>query len=143
MDKRILVVDSNQQVGSTTARVLADGHYVTSFVTTFEDALSEVSRECPDLVITAVRLGPYNGIHLALRCRMHCPEVPVLMLGVGSDAKLADDARSLDVRFVMRPPTYAELLLLVRESLGGDAASGVEMPAADAVDLGIESKPKP
>ncbi len=143
MDKRILVVDSNQQVGAATARVLADAQYDTRFVATFGEALGEVTRQCPDLVITAVRLGHYNGIHLALRCRLQCPDVPVLIMGVGSDAKLADDASSMDMRFALRPPTYAALLLLVREALGGDAASDGERPPADDPDLRTQFKPKP
>jgi hypothetical protein len=75
MSFRILIVDPNSAAitsGIESALVEA-GHRVAS-VCTFEQASLQLSLDCPDLLVTAVRLGAFNGMHLLFRFRAACPE---------------------------------------------------------------------
>ena len=116
MTSRILVVYSNEPAAAGLTSILKAAGYEAHAVTTFEGALGEITERCPDLLVTAVRLGRFNGLHLSLRCHGTNPDLPILVVGIGSDAALANEAADYDVRFVVNPPTM-ELLATIREML--------------------------
>jgi DNA-binding NtrC family response regulator len=113
---RILVVHSSAPTSAALAAILRDAGYDAAPVSTFEAALKEVSTRCPDLLVTSVRLGSFNGLHLSLRCHAMHPDLPILVVGVGSDATLATEAAGYEVRFVVNPPA-AQLVGIVRDML--------------------------
>jgi DNA-binding NtrC family response regulator len=116
MASKILVVHSSEPAAAGLAGVLKDAGYESKWVSTFDAALREITGCCPDLVVTSVRLGRFNGLHLSLRCHTAHPELPVLVVGIGSDATLAAEAVGYDVRFMVNPPTL-ELLTNIRDLL--------------------------
>jgi DNA-binding NtrC family response regulator len=96
--------------------VLRDAGYDAQAVSTFDAALKEVTERCPDLLVTAVRLGSFNGLHLSLRCHSLHPDLPILVVSMGSDATLATEAAGYDVRFIVNPPP-PRLVATIREML--------------------------
>ena len=129
MASRILVVNSSEPAAAAVARVLRDAGYEAATVSTFDAALQSVSYRCPDLLVTSVRLGRFNGLHLSLRCHTVHPDLPILVVGIGSDANLSAEASGYDVRFVVNPPT-PELLEIAREMLARAIETNVQGPAA-------------
>jgi DNA-binding NtrC family response regulator len=121
LSSRILVVHSSDPAAAAIASVLRDAGYDAYSVGTFDAALKEVTTRCPDLLVTSVRLGSFNGLHLSLRCHVVHPELPILVMGIGSDATLANEAIAYDVRFIVSPPT-SKLLATVRDMLASAAA---------------------
>jgi DNA-binding response OmpR family regulator len=75
------------------------GYHVTS-VPGFEEACNFMSRAHPDLLLTAVRLGRFNGLHLAVRCRWSDPQLPIIVLGGQGDEGLLEDANLVGARFL-------------------------------------------
>ena len=116
LTSKILVVHSSEPAAAALATVLRDAGYDAQSVSTFDAALKEVTARCPDLRVTAVRLGSFNGLHLSLRCHTVNPDLPILVVGVGSDAALATEAAGYDVRFAVNPPP-PRLVAMVREML--------------------------
>ena len=64
----LLVAPTNRIASDLSAGLLAAGLRVT-LVTSFK-AARKALESCPDLLISEVRLGEYNGLHLALRAQI-------------------------------------------------------------------------
>ncbi len=62
----VLVVDSDLLALALTVGVLRQAGYVCTSVSSFSDARAHLADASPDLLITAVRLGGFNGLHLVL-----------------------------------------------------------------------------
>lgn len=56
----------------------------------------------PDALITELRLGAYNGLHLVLRCKTERPQVKAIVLARAPDPVLQQEAAELDAAFVVR-----------------------------------------
>lgn len=76
--RKILVVAPTPALASTLVRWLGEAKHELVLVTTFAAAKLHL-RTKPELVITEVRLGEYNGLHVALRARS--AGVPAIVLG--------------------------------------------------------------
>src|SRR5438477_13185500 len=85
MSYRILLVDPNRTTQSISASALARADYRVAAVTTFEQAKQQLALDCPDLLITAIRLGAFNGLQLLLRVRIECGDLPVIVTGAPTD----------------------------------------------------------
>ena len=66
--RKILVVAPSIRLAAGLVTSLGKGHYELVVVSTFSAAMVYLGRR-PDLIITEVKLGEYNGLHLALRGR--------------------------------------------------------------------------
>ena len=144
MAPRILVVDSNHQSSVATEQLLTAAGYESASVTTFEEATQSLTLNCPDLLVTDVRLGAFNGLHLALRARVDHPNLPILVLGDTCDASLAADAARLGARFVAKTTDPGAFLGLVRDLLPGQPSpDGSLAPSEEApvIDLPQENPP--
>ena len=117
MARRILVVDCNSQASAETEQILTSAGYRSATVTSFEAATKSLSADTPDLVVTAVRLGPFNGLHLVLRARAQHPDLPILVVGDDGDSALAADAHRFGAHFVSRQMDAGELLALIAQLL--------------------------
>jgi two-component system C4-dicarboxylate transport response regulator DctD len=121
MSNRVLLVDCDRVASAATAQLLSAAGYLLDVVSSFEMALQQVARSCPDLLVTPVRLGQFNGLHLVLRCRAEYPNLPIVVTADPSDAGLADEAAQYGVRFVPRGTEPQGLVRLVGEMLGDPA----------------------
>lgn len=117
MSYRILVVDSDPSASAVAEQALvAIGHRVAP-VSTFEEAIRQVTLDCPDLLVAALRLGPYNGLHVLMRARADYPDIPVVITGATSD--FTPDIPRFSARFLSTPVDRAALTRLVSELLAG------------------------
>lgn len=76
---RILVAAQNTGLASTLVTWLGEARHEFALVTSFAAAKFHMGT-LPDLLITEVKLGEHNGMHLALRAR--AAGIPTLVLGV-------------------------------------------------------------
>ncbi len=75
MSGSILIVDSNAADASENARILSDLGFRVATATTFDEANRELARMSDLVMVLAdVRLGEYNGLHLAMRVRRAYPQ---------------------------------------------------------------------
>jgi DNA-binding response OmpR family regulator len=122
MSYRILLVDPDSSTALASEEALVRSGYRVAPVSTFEEATRSVSLECPDLLVTRVRLGAFNGLHLLLRCRAEHPDVPVIIVGASAD-RSADMTR-FGAEFVTTPIERAPFLELVATLLAGRTPYG-------------------
>ena len=69
----VLVVDGDTRDRTSTVLLLEAAGYQVRSARNFEDARAMLIAEHPDLLITDLRLGPYNGLHLVLWGRTEHP----------------------------------------------------------------------
>jgi hypothetical protein len=70
----------------------------------------------PDVLVTDVRLGPYNGLHLVAIARVEHPRTLALVIG-NADPVLESEARGLAARYVVGPLGGSELASVVADTL--------------------------
>lgn len=117
MAYRVLLVTPHHQTGLDIERMLLDSGYVTRFVTSFQDAVSVLAQEPPDVLVSALRLGPFNGCHLLLRARALTPGVHGVLFGTPADH--SEDVRQLGIPMIHVPIARETLLASVAECLRG------------------------
>src|SRR5436190_6695707 len=124
MNRNALIVDPSPVHLGVTRRVLADSGFDVTVVSTFEDAKRRLSTGQPlALLITDVRLGPYNGFHLALRARATHPNICIIIADQARDAALEREARGLGATYLVKPITPEQLTRLVAEMFGPPGAA--------------------
>src|SRR5512135_818462 len=134
---RILVVDDEPH----TRTFICDGLSALGItddaqsVSTADEALEEISRHTPDLVITDVRMPGLNGLDLARYLRQTYPQTKVIVVTGYSTRDIERTTLALSVTALLKKPFGLDNLGdIVRQALsnGGHAAksSGEIAPVA-------------
>ena len=121
--KRIFVVDDDRQVLRFLTELLQDAGYDTVACERYKDAKGLLAATRPDLLLTDIRLGAYNGLQLGIYARDHHPGLPVVVLTGYEDPTLRDEAERSGAKFLVKPVTRAVLLQTIATALA-DAPSG-------------------
>src|SRR3954471_20070592 len=100
---RILVVLSDDESRSAVERALSSSDHHVTYLSRFQEAKQRIEIAPPDLIITAVKLGAYNGLHLVLRARDERAEMSAMVLHTEHDAVLEREAASAGATFVVMP----------------------------------------
>ena len=83
-----------------------------------------LANHTPDILLTDLRLGAYNGLQLALLVREVHPDVAVVVLS-GYDPVLRKEAAQCGARYLHKPITSEDLLRHLDETTPPSAALGV------------------
>ena len=121
--KRIFVVDDDRQVLRFLTEMLQDAGYDTVACERYLDAKGLLTAARPDLLLTDIRLGAYNGLQLGIFARNHHPGLPVIVLTGYEDPTLRDEAVRAGATFLIKPVPRAILIEAVQKALaaGTDA----------------------
>lgn len=123
MSNRVLVVDCDRAASVVTAQLLTAAGYLSDVADSFENALNQLARQCPDLLVTAVRLGQFNGLHLVMRCRAEHPTLPIVVTADQTDTGLAREAEQYGAKFVDKAADPQRFVRLIGELLPGVASA--------------------
>ena len=91
---------------------------VAAGASSFTDARALVAAFRPDVLVTAVRIGEYNGIHLAILARM-THGAPTIVIG-DDDPVLEREAEQAGAQYVISPADPADLVAVVRRAAGSE-----------------------
>jgi CheY-like chemotaxis protein len=142
---RILVVDDEPH----TRTFICDGLSALGItddargVSTADEALTEISRQMPDLVITDVRMPGLNGLDLARYLRQTYPETKVVVITGYSTRDIERTALALSVTALLKKPFGLDNLGdIVRKALsnGSQAAKSmgeIAQPPPEPLELQI------
>jgi two-component system response regulator HydG len=100
---KILLVDDDEITGDALAQVLAAAGYQVAYASSFEEAREYLKADTPDLLITDLRLGDFNGLQLLVRCLSEYPNMPRILLTGFPDPVLAEEARRYGAVYLMKP----------------------------------------
>ena len=109
--RRILVVAQTTSLAGALVAWLADSEHELVFANSYAGGKAQLD-SMPDVLITEVKLGEYNGLQLALRGQV--AGIPTIVLGP-DDRGFEDDAESLDALYVPSENLDADDLALVIE----------------------------
>jgi DNA-binding response OmpR family regulator len=113
---RVLVVDDDRDINDVVQEGLRAAGYEVVGALTGEEALAEVARRCPDLVLLDQMLPDIDGAEVCRRLRAgpQTRRVPIMFLSAraGSDARVRGLALGAD-DYVVKPFSMRELVLRV------------------------------
>jgi CheY-like chemotaxis protein len=115
--RMVLVVYADPDDRERTVVLLEAAGYQVAAASNFEEAKQFLASKAPDVLITDLRLGSYNGLHLVLRSRTDHPDMAALVTSRFPDPVLEAEAEREHARFLLRPIADAELLDAITSSL--------------------------
>jgi DNA-binding response OmpR family regulator len=117
---RVLVVEPDLDQALTLRDALLGDGYVVEVVHTFEAAVRTLTMGGIGVLVTAVRLAAFNGLHLIIRTRALDPRVRSIVVGLSAD-RSADITR-LGVPFLQKPVAGTAIAAAVSEEMDRAAA---------------------
>jgi DNA-binding NtrC family response regulator len=117
----VVVVDLNAPNRTNTVALLEAAGYRVRSARSFDEAKTLLAAERPDILITDLRLGQYNGLHLILRTRSDFPQMAALVTSRVADSVLEAEAARQHAQFILVPLTATQLLQAVSRSLNETA----------------------
>lgn len=118
MNRRILVVDDDEAIRTWLVRLLGGEGYTVLPVGTVDEGKRALATANPDLLITDVRMGAFNGLQLVA---MNPAGIPAIVITGHDDLVVQADARRMGAEFLLKPVDSADLLDLVAAKLAGTA----------------------
>ena len=113
MTKEILVIDDNLDIRQLISGILIDQGYIVREAANFDQALFEINKKLPDVLIIDVKLdkGDYDGIELLKRLKKIDDEVPAIMISGHANVQMAVDSLKLGAFEFIQKPFSSERLL--------------------------------
>ena len=108
--KKVLIVDDQPDVARTLSQLVASGGYDVVTATRFDEARHLIDQTPPDILVTDVRLGAFNGLQLVLHMRAVQPSGPIIVLSAYDDAVIRQEAERSGAAFLAKPVTRKDLL---------------------------------
>jgi DNA-binding response OmpR family regulator len=96
--------------------VLAAEGFAMMTVANYSDGKSLLTSAPPALLITEIRLGAHNGLHLAHRARLTKPDMTIVLLSAYADPVLIRDVEQVGATFVLKPVTARELAAAINRT---------------------------
>jgi CheY-like chemotaxis protein len=128
MPFRVLIADPVPESREAIERTLTGlGHFVTS-VSNFQEAKQRVLLATPDLLVTALKLGAYNGIQLVLRAHADHPGMGAIVMHDTNDPVLEREATNAGASYLITPidePAFVVLVDRLLNSVIAQASSTV------------------
>jgi CheY-like chemotaxis protein len=113
----VVVVDADAEELHRTERALEASGFVVMAVTSFPAAKALLGSVSPELVVAAVKLSAFNGLHLAALSIAQRPSTPFILTHDVHDVVLESDARRLGALYVVVTPGRQELTRIASEAL--------------------------
>ena len=110
----VVIVAQNPALATALLSWLGSAGYELAIVTTFAAAKALLETQ-PVLLIAEVKLGEYNGLHLALKAR--AAGIPSIVIGP-KDPVLARDAESLGAAYLTSVIRRRQVLDAVADKMG-------------------------
>jgi two-component system response regulator HydG len=108
--KRVLVVDDDRSLLTVIERMLAASGCAVDVCASFEDAKQAITFSAPDVLVTDVRLGAFNGLQLVILAKEIRPETIAVVMSAYDDAALRKEATQCGASYLQKPFTGEVML---------------------------------
>ncbi|HYU79624.1 MAG TPA: response regulator [Vicinamibacterales bacterium] len=108
-----LLVESNLVDALAVTSALTECGLRVTVADSFAIAKDRLNAQPPEVLVTAVKLAEYNGLHLVLRAKSQRPDIAALVLSDAQDVVLQAEAEALDATFMVKPIDAKELTAAV------------------------------
>jgi two-component system, NtrC family, response regulator HydG len=114
----ILVVDDDHEMAEVVCDVLREAGYQAIGADLGAEALAIVKRECPDVLISDLRMSGLSGHQLQLELKRIAPNLPVIIITAFGSIQTAVESMKLGAfDYITKPFSNDELLLVVSRAL--------------------------
>ena len=118
MNRRtVLLVDQDEAVMTALRELLTAAGYTVVPCRCFEEARRYLQIECPNAIVSQLRLGAFNGLHLVSLARRTAPTIAAVVYSGRADSGIGRDASSEGATYLDRETLIANLI----PHLGGAA----------------------
>lgn len=124
--KQALVVDDDTALLSLVRQWLAGDGYTVVACSAFETAKAHLRGAVPDVLLTDVRLGAFNGLQLVILAKEREPQTVALVTSGFDHAALRKEALQCGAAYLPKPFTRDQVLAAVHAA----AVSGSEPASA-------------
>jgi len=113
--RRAVLVDDDRQLLNVMRSLLQDAGCDVIAFDHFSDAKKHLTTDAsPDILITDVRLGAFNGLQLALMARLEHPEMTTIVMTGYDDPVLRRDAERAGAVYLVKPVSPESLIDALR-----------------------------
>jgi DNA-binding NtrC family response regulator len=116
MPKKILIVEDDEGTRGFLSTLLERTGYDVVATNSVQEGKSVLEEGHPDLLITDIRLGAFNGLQLLA---MSPRRIPAIVTTGYPDSVLEAEARQAGAKFLLKPIEPSVLLKLLSELLDG------------------------
>jgi two-component system C4-dicarboxylate transport response regulator DctD len=104
---RVLIVDDDTEVVETLREILERAGHAVQTATSFEDGKRLLVDAPPDVLVTDIRLGRYNGLQLAV---IRPAGTTLVVISGHPDSTLEAETSRLGGRFILKPVSAQDLI---------------------------------
>lgn len=143
-EKRIFLVDDHPMMreGMTLLINGEAGLTCCGHAGSAEEAMAEIARACPDLVVTDITLPKRNGLDLIKDLRAMCPEIVVVVYSMHDETFYAERALRAGARgYLMKEAGSAKMIEMIRRALAGEICVSPKI-GARILDLFSGQRPR-
>ena len=115
--KTILIVEDDPDTLDSWVELLQHAGYRVAAAASFEEGRRALESS-PDMLITDIRLGAFNGLQLVVRARLANPSLPVLVVTAFYDPVLQEETERLNAIYLRKPIEPAQVLAAIAEAFG-------------------------
>lgn len=117
MGRLVLLVNTDTVFLKRIGSLLSKEGYIVAAAEGFPRAKELLSSFSPDLLVASVRLGAFNGLHLAFLARLDYSNLPVIITDERYDSVLEHEATRLGAAYLVNPLENDAFLSNVRAAL--------------------------
>ena len=133
---RVVLVVGDSAARSEIIGALRSTSYRVTSAGTFEQASRVIADRAPDVLITELRLGAFNGLHLVIRGRAQNPDTVAIIYTASPDQVVAAEARRLGADLLVRPVAPSALLGIISHRLEA-SSNGEPRRGSIALDASV------
>ena len=89
----VVIVNADRQILRQTEAALSESGYSVTALSSYREAARLLESVTPDLLVTDICLGLFNGLQLAIYSRFDHPAVPVIVTHVQADPIFEAEAK--------------------------------------------------
>jgi DNA-binding response OmpR family regulator len=101
--RRVLLVDDDPALLRLVSQWLVAGGFSVNACDSFEDARRELAAHPPDVLLTDLRLGAFNGLQLVILASELSPPPVTVVMSAYDDPTLRDEAERCGARYLLKP----------------------------------------
>jgi DNA-binding NarL/FixJ family response regulator len=106
----VMVADDDASFRAGLEEILQTAGFEVVAFGCFEDAHAYLEDHTPDVVVSDVRLGAYNGVQLVLLARARQPASRAVVISAFDDPFLRKEARRAGACYLLKPVTIGAIL---------------------------------
>ena len=101
--RHVLLVDDDHSLLRLVSQWLTGGGFSVIACDSFEDARRELALHPPDVLLTDLRLGAFNGLQLVILAKEQNPQPLTVVMSAFDDPTLREEAEKCGARYLLKP----------------------------------------